>query len=146
MHSSALTSPPCTRRLTNRVRPIMIHTSWYCIDGQHRLAKDCQVSPSTISRLLRGETDPSYLIAAAVTEALEKRLGNPLSMRDVFTTDGTYPTPCVCDLRSFCKGCFPPEAYDADDNMKPEYRDLRPGDWCRYRPMEAPTFKLSAAL
>jgi len=134
---------PKSRRLTNRVRDIMIHTSRYSIDSQNRLAKDCHVSKSTINRLIRGETDPSYVLAATVTEALEMNLGVKLTMREVFTTDGTYPTACVCDLSPSCTGCFPPFAYNADDTMKAEFQDLKPGDWCRYPQMERreePTF------
>ncbi len=132
-------SPPLVhpgQRISNRVRPIMLHVPFYTITGVRRLARDCGVAHSTISRLIRGQSEPSYTVAEAVTRCLEKRLGVPLSMREVFTTDGTYPTACVCDLTPFCKGCFPPEAYDDDDVMRPEYRDLKPSDWCRYRPSE----------
>ncbi len=86
------------------------------------------------SRLVRGETAPSYALAEVVTTTLSRKLSVELSMRDVFSTDGTYPTPCVCDLTTYCNGCFPPEAYHEDDTLKPAYRDLRPGDWCRFPP------------
>jgi len=119
-------------RISNRIRAYLLHIPWYSIEGQRRLAKDCAVSPSTISRLVRGETTPSYKLAAAVTAAISKRLGVPVDMRDVFSTDGSYITPCVCDVTPFCHGCFPPEAYRDDGVMLPEYRDLKPGDWCRF--------------
>lgn len=125
-------------RISNRIRCFMLHIAMYSIEGQRRLARDVGVSHSTISRLVRGETAPSFQLAEAVTQALSRRLGVPVSIRDVFTTDGTYPTPCVCDLTPDCKGCFPPEAYTEDGTMKPEYRDLRPSDWCRFPPMESP--------
>ena len=136
MLSENLSDPyPKPTRISNRVRALLIHIPWYSIEGQRRLAKDCKVSPSTISRLIRGENAPSYQLAETVTRALEKRLGIPLSMRDVFTVDGTYKVPCVCDLTPQCKGCFPPEAYEEDGSMKYEYKDQRPGDWCRYNPI-----------
>ncbi len=125
-------------RISNRIRPILLHIPRYSFESQARLARDCGVSCSTISRLVRGKTAPSYRLARAVTDALSKGLGVPLDMRDVFTTDGTYPTPCVCDLTTSCTGCFPGEAYDAEGNIRPEYRDLRPGDWCRYPPLVTP--------
>src|SRR5690349_12807915 len=86
------------RRITNRVRALLIHIPWFTVEGQQRLAHDCRVSHSTISRLIRGETKPSFELAETVTKALQKRLGVPLSIRDVFSTDGTYEVACVCDL------------------------------------------------
>lgn len=122
-------------RIQNRIKPIMAHIFWYTIQGQHRLAKDCGLSQATISRLVRGEIEPSHQVAATVTKALQSRLEMPLSMREVFSTDGTYPTPRVCDLTGFCGGCFPYEALQDDGTMKPEYRGLLRGDWCTYPPM-----------
>src|SRR5580700_1397350 len=95
--------------IMNRVRPFMVHCDHYCDDGQKRLARDCKVSPSTISRLIRGESQPSYQLAAAVTRAIAYRLGVPsIDMREIFTTDFTYPTSCVCDITPHCRGCQPP--------------------------------------
>ena len=85
MHAHALPPRlPEGRRLSNRVKAIMIHTVWYSTNGQARLCQDCQVSKSTINRLIRGETDPYYALAAKVTDALAKRLGVPLDVREVF--------------------------------------------------------------
>lgn len=127
-------------RILNRVKPFLIHIWWYSNDGQNRLAQDCNVSASTISRLVRGESLPTYQLAAAVTRAIEIRLGVPMDMREVFTTDGTYPTSCVCDLVPYCNGCFPPDAFNDDDTQNPDYRTMKSGDWCRYpvwvRPLE----------
>jgi transcriptional regulator with XRE-family HTH domain len=116
----------------NRIRCFLIHIPRYSIEGKKRLAEDIGVSPSTISRLVRGETAPTYQLADAVTRALSKRMGVPLEIRDVFTTDGTYLTACVCDLSPNCNGCYPPEAYDDDDTMRPEFREMRPGAWCTF--------------
>ena len=127
--------PPQTLRrstILNRVKPFLIHIWWYSIDGQNRLARDCGVSASTISRLVRGESLPTYQLAAQVTRAIEIRLGVPIDMREVFSTDGTYPTSVVCNLVPYCKGCYPPEAYFENDAMRQEYQTQKPGDWCRY--------------
>ena len=143
MHSEA-TSTTLVRRpqITNRLRAIMIHIPWYSICGQMRLANDCGASHSSIGRLVRGEISPSYELAESVRQAVERRLGVPLSIREIFSTDGTYPTSCACDLTSNCGGCFPPEAWDEEtDTMRPEYRDMRPGDWCRSRPMDPPPYE-----
>jgi len=124
--------------ITNRVRAFLVHTPWYSFEGQCRLARDCGVSCSTISRLVRGKSAPSYRLAQLVTNALSTKIGVRLDLREVFSTDGTYPTACVCDLTPGCQGCFPEEAYDPDGGLKPEYRHMNPGDWCRYPRTEGP--------
>jgi len=121
-------------RINNRLRPILIHVPWYSIQGQARLAVDCRVSRSTIGRLVHNQISPSYALARAVTDALSRRLGIAVDMRDIFSTDGTYPVAKVCNLTQNCNGCFPPDAYDEDGSLRLEYRDLQPGDWCTYRP------------
>jgi DNA-binding XRE family transcriptional regulator len=110
------------------------------VAGYSRLAADCGVASSTICRLARNQISPSYALALAVTEALSRRMGVWIDMRDVFAprSDFRFPTACVCDLSPSCMGCFPDEAYDADDNLRYAYKDLRPGDWCRYLPLETP--------
>jgi hypothetical protein len=86
---------------------------------------------------MRQKSNPSYSFVVAVTRALSYRSGIPLDMRDVFATDGTYPTASVCDLLD-CTGCFPPEAWDErTDSLRPEWEEKIPGDWCRY-PNESP--------
>jgi transcriptional regulator with XRE-family HTH domain len=119
-------------RVHNRVRAYLVHIPYYTIEGQQRLANDCGVARSTISRIVRGTQSPSYQLAEAVTRAISRRMGVPLDPREVFSADGTYPTPRVCDVTPDCTGCFPDEAYDAEGNMKPEYAAMRPGDWCTY--------------
>lgn len=117
----------------NRVRAILLHVSWYGIAGQARLARDCGVCRSTISRVVHNRLSPSYSLARAITDALGRRLGVPLDIREVFSTDGSYPTARVCDLAGNCRGCFPPEAFDEDGAVLPDYRNLSPGDWCTFR-------------
>jgi DNA-binding XRE family transcriptional regulator len=114
--------------LTNRVFIVMTHTSRYSTEGQARLAANIGVSRSTISRLLRGKTRPSYRLVQAVTTALETALKRPLDPRELFSPDGSYPTPSGCALCG-CKGCTPAEAYDRRGNLKPAFRNMKPGDW-----------------
>lgn len=128
----------------NRIRTIMIHVPRYSFQGQARLAADAGVSRSTISRLLRGRTSPSFRLARAVTAALEKHLGRPLDPRELLSPDGSYPTPSGCDLTG-CRGCFPDEAYDAEGNLRSEYEGLRPGDWSLAQPSDTPLNVLQAS-
>jgi len=86
------------------------------------------VSRSTISRLVHGRINPSYRLARGVTDVLERMLGKPLDMREVFSTDGTYLTPSGCALCR-CHGCLPDTAWDEDGHLKPGWEDARPGDW-----------------
>lgn len=86
------------------------------------------MSRSTISRLVHGRINPSYRLARGVTDVLERMLGKPLDMREVFSTDGTYLTPSGCALCR-CHGCLPDMAWDEDGCLKPGWEDARPGDW-----------------
>ena len=122
----------------NRVRVLMIHAPRYGFQGQARLAADAGVSRSTISRLISGRLNPSFRLAQAVTAALERRLNRSLDLRDLFSPDGTYPTASGCTLAG-CRGCLPEEAYDAEGNLRPEYRDMRPGDWSLAKPSQPQT-------
>lgn len=117
----------------NRIRTLMIHAPRYSFQGQARLASDAGVSRSTISRLLNGRINPSFRLAEAITAALEKHLKRPLDPREVLSPDGTYPTQSGCEIAG-CRGCMPEEAYDSGGRLRPEYRDLRPGDWSLSRP------------
>lgn len=112
----------------NRVAVLLTHIPFFSIQGQARLAARAGASRSTISRLVHGRINPSYRLAQAVTAALERQLGAPLDMRDVFTTDGTYPTASGCALCR-CGGCLPEHAYDAEGNLLPAWKEARPGDW-----------------
>jgi transcriptional regulator with XRE-family HTH domain len=123
-----LTDPPPGTPFFNRIYAVMTHTSRYSIEGPARLATDIGVSRSTISRLLRGKTRPSYHLVQAVTAALETALKRPLDPREVFSLDGAYPTSSACALCG-CHGCIPEEAYDRHGNLKPAFRNMKPGDW-----------------
>ena len=114
--------------IQNRVHILLVHIPKLSIRGQARLAAEVGVSRSTISRLVSGRINPSYRLARGVTDALEKMLGKPLDMREVFSTDGTYLTPSGCAL-CLCRGCLPEKAWNEDGTLKPEWKGARPGDW-----------------
>jgi len=114
--------------IQNRVHILLVHIPKLSIRGQARLAAEVKVSRSTISRLISGRINPSYRLARGVTDALEKMLGRPLDMREVFSTDGTYLTPSGCAL-CLCRGCLPERAWNEDGTLKPEWKGARPGDW-----------------
>ena len=113
--------------IQNRVHVLLVHIPKLSIRGQARLAAEVKVSRSTISRLVGGRINPSYRLARGVTDALEKMLGKPLDMREVFSTDGTYLTPSGCAL-CLCRGCLPEKAWSEDGTLKPEWKGARPGD------------------
>ena len=115
-------------QLHNRILALMAHTTRYAFQGETRLAKDAGVSKSAVSRLLTGQSSPSFALVVALTKALEKRLGRPLDPRDLISVDGVYPTASACELAG-CKGCLPAEAYDANNCLRPEYKNVKPGQW-----------------
>ena len=117
-----------TQPIQNRVKVLLVHIPKFSIQGQARLATEVGVSRSTISRLVHGRINPSYRLARGVTDVLERMLGKPLDMREVFSTDGTYLTPSGCALCR-CHGCLPEMAWDEDGCLKPGWEDARPGDW-----------------
>ena len=111
----------------NRVSAIMAHTLRYAFKGRSRLANDCGVSKSAVSRLLNGHTRPTLAVALRVAEALERELGLSLSVREIFSESGSYPTTFICSLVQ-CPGCLPSAAVD-ENGSNPEYRDMEPGLW-----------------
>lgn len=114
--------------LHNRLAIVLAHTCRYAFEGQARLARDVGVSRSTISRLIGGRTRPLPPLMRKVTEALGLALGRPLPVRELFSPDGTYPTPSGCALCN-CPGCLPEYAFDRFCERRPAYAAMRPGDW-----------------
>ena len=117
-----------TTQVHNRILALMAHTTRYAFKGETRLAQDAGVSKSAVCRLLNGHSSPSYALALSITRALEKHLKRPLDPREIISLDGTYPTASACEL-SGCKGCLPTEAFDENNQLKSEYRHMRPGQW-----------------
>ena len=112
----------------NRILALMAHTTRYAFQGETRLANDAGVSKSAVSRLLTGQSSPSFALVVALTKALEKRLGHPIDPRDLISLDGSYPTASACELAG-CKGCLPDKFYDEHNRLKPEYKDVKLGQW-----------------
>ena len=117
--------------LHNRIPAVLIHICRYAFEGQARLAADVGVSRSTVSRFLRGHTQPSYALVEAIARALSLRLGKALDPRELVSFDGTYPTGSTCALVG-CRGCLPDCAYDADGALHPDWKGQKPGDWSRF--------------
>lgn len=115
-------------RLYNRIHAVIEHIPWYGFRTQVRLAQDSGVSEAAISRLLRGESQPSLVVALQVAQAVEKRLGRRLDVRELFSLDGQFPTAFPCQLAG-CPNCLPDLFYDEADALRRECRDVRPGQW-----------------
>ena len=116
------------RRHENRLGVVLAHTSRYAFEPQARLAKDVGVSRSTISRLMSGQSRPSFELVQRITAALERALKRSLDPRELFSPDGTYPTRSGCALCG-CRGCLPEEAYDRWGRLRPAFQNQKPGDW-----------------
>jgi transcriptional regulator with XRE-family HTH domain len=91
------------------------------------LADDTGLSRSTVSRLIRGLSEPSFAVAAAITNALEKQSKQSFDPRELLTID-SFKTQHVCKLVG-CPGCLPDEAFNEDNELKPEFKSIRPGAW-----------------
>ncbi len=125
-HGGPLPEP--SPALYNRIAAVIEHIPWYCFRTQVRLAQDSHISEAAISRLLRGECQPSLLVALQVTHAIEQRLGHHLDLRELFSLDGQFPTPFPCQVTG-CPNCLPQFFYDEGDGLKRECQDIKPGRW-----------------
>ncbi len=112
----------------NRFTDVMAHTDRYAFKGVGRLAMDARVSASSVSRLLNGKLNPSFLMVARLTKALEKQLGYQIDPRDVVAESGEFLTRYACDL-AHCRGCHPDTAFDDFGDLKPAFADVPAGAW-----------------
>ena len=132
---AAASTISATSIVGNRLYAVLLHVPFYSFEGPSRLASDVGVSRSTICRLMRGTTNPSYRLVEKVTAAISQRMGKPIDARDLFATDNTYPTASACGLCG-CRGCLPPWAWDERrDRLRPEWEGAKPGDWSVSKPM-----------
>lgn len=92
-------------RLYNRLQVIMDHTYKLSFDSGVRLAKAAGVSSSCIYHILKGRHSPNGYALLRITAALRREVGKPFPVEEVFSWDGTYPTPSVCALVD-CPGCY----------------------------------------
>jgi len=78
---------------------------------------------------MAGIHEPSYSLAARVTQAIAEDLQLPLTPFDLFSFSGTFPGS-GCEAFD-CSGCLPEWAFSADGSLKPEFVGQRPGDWSK---------------
>lgn len=116
------------RKVFNRLRAVMSHSVRYSFKGETRLAEDAGVSKSALNRLVNGQSSPSFVLVCALSGALSKELSRRIEPSELVSYDGTYLTRFVCQLCG-CKGCLPGEAYDEEENLRPEYSHIKPGQW-----------------
>lgn len=119
--------PPVTR-----LGDVMAHTTRYAFKGVKRLAHDAGVSPSAVSRLMGGKTNPSFLMVARIVDALERELGFPIDPRDLVAEGGNFRTRHSCDL-CLCRGCLPDAATDEFGDLKQAFYGIEPGKWVTSR-------------
>src|ERR1041385_6462058 len=105
----------------------MLHIDVYSFDGVSRLARDASISKSTVSRLLHGETSPTFYLTWTVVERLSSRLGKHLDPMEVFSITGTFPTRSVCRLCG-CPGCSPDFA-ELGRFIFDGHEPIRAGQW-----------------
>lgn len=120
-------------RITNRLKAILLHIPYYSFEGSAKLARDTGLAPSSVSRIIRGKMSPSYVVVESIARAISHRWRKRLDPREIFTTNGSYPTPSTCELMG-CLGCLPPEAWsETTDTLRSQWKQQRPGDWCHYQ-------------
>jgi transcriptional regulator with XRE-family HTH domain len=112
----------------NRIMAVLSHVPRYCFKSEKRLAEDCGASASAISRIVTGQSSPSFLLVAAMTKAIEKHTGKHIDPREIISPDGRYPTPSVCTLMG-CRGCLSEQHFYEDGQIKEEFSTIKPGQW-----------------
>lgn len=112
----------------SRIGDLMAHTNRYAFKGATRLARDAHVSASSVSRLMNGKTNPSFLVVARITCALEHQLKLKVDPRDLISESGKFQTKYLCELVG-CQGCLPENAHDEFGDIKPSFVGVKPGRW-----------------
>lgn len=116
----------------NRISDLMVHTDRYAFRGVSRLASDARVSASSVSRLINGRINPSFLLVARIATALEAQLGFRVDPRELVAECGEFLTRFTCDLAG-CRGCLPENAMDEFGDIKPSFAGVQPGNWVTSR-------------
>ncbi len=116
----------------NRFADVMAHNDKFAFKGVTRLAREAGVSPSSVSRLINGKMNPSFLMIVRLTQALEKHIGFRIDPRDLMAENGAFLTRFVCDLMH-CDGCLPESAHDEFGSRKSVYTTINPGEWVTSR-------------
>lgn len=69
----------------NRLREYLEQVQEYWFHGpQRRFARDAGIAESTLSRILRQESQPSYGHICRIIAVLERKLGRKIDPRDIF--------------------------------------------------------------
>lgn len=118
--------------LLNRFDDVLVHTDRFAFYKIRRLAKDAGVSPSSVSRLINNQLNPSFALVARITAAIEMELGMKIDPRDLIAENGEFLTRSVCDLTG-CRGCLPSAALDEFGRTLPAFTDVKPGTWVTSR-------------
>jgi len=116
----------------NRLADVMAHHDRFAFKGVSRLAREAGVSPASVSRLINGVSNPSFLMVARLTEALEKAYGYRIDPRDLVAESGNFIHKFCCDVAG-CTGCLPDNALDEFGDLKPTFDGVQPGTWVSSR-------------
>jgi len=116
----------------NRLADVMAHSDRFAFKGVSRLAREAGVSPSSVSRLINGQSNPSFLMVIRLTEALERAYGYRIDPRDLVAEGGGFLHLFCCDVVN-CPGCLPENALDEFGDTKQAFEEVKPGKWVTSR-------------
>lgn len=126
-----MTTKPQPRPLllvVNRLGDVLAHVPRYQFGPVRRLAADAGVAPSTVSRVIRHQINPTFALVARLASAIEKETGLSIDPRDIAAERAAFPTRFVCGLMG-CPGCLPEAALLPTGHRHPKYVGVRPGAW-----------------
>ena len=119
--------------IITRIPDVMSHIPKFASRaGVERLATESGLSAKSVSRLIHGEGNPSFLTVVRLTNALEARLERRVDPRDLIAENGEFLTRFTCDLVG-CQGCLPDAATDEFGDLKLAYQGVQPGQWVTSR-------------
>jgi len=119
--------------IITRILDVMSHINSYASrSGVERIAQDAGLSRSSVSRLIHGEGNPSFLAVVRLTNALEAKLKRHIDPRDLLAEFGVFPTRFTCDLVG-CQGCLPEAATDEFGDLKRAFEGVASGQWVTSR-------------
>jgi hypothetical protein len=106
------------------------------------LHADSGVSKSALNRLLNGHSSPSFALVSLLTGSVgaatkQGRRSQAADPARLGFARRRVSDASVCSLAG-CWGCLPTSAYDENEKLKPEYRDVKPGQWSLPHPSELP--------
>ena len=112
----------------NRISDLMDHSPTFNFEGVRRLANAVGTSSASISRILCGQQNPSFLMLARITAALEDDFNKRIDPRDLVAENGQFLTRFACDLAG-CRGCYLDAATDQFGYQSPAYDGVKKGEW-----------------